>query len=74
MTALIRRFGNMQHTCSAGLRTRRAIQPLIEALGDFDKSVRAQVMSALVMIGKTAVEPLTSAMKEPQWETRLPCG
>ena len=48
----------------------RAIQPLIEALGDFDKSVRAQAMSALVMIGKTAVEPLSSAMKEPQWETR----
>ncbi len=48
----------------------RAIQPLIEALGDFDKSVRAQAMSALVTIGKAAVEPLTSAMKEPQWETR----
>jgi HEAT repeat protein len=48
----------------------RAIQPLIEALGDFDKSVRAQSMSALVTIGKAAVEPLSSAMKEPQWETR----
>ena len=48
----------------------RAIQPLIEALGDFDKSVRAQAMSALVTIGKAAVEPLSSAMSEPQWETR----
>jgi HEAT repeat protein len=48
----------------------RAIQPLIEALGDFDKSVRAQAMSALVTIGRAAVEPLTSAMNEPQWETR----
>lgn len=48
----------------------RAIQPLIEALGDFDKSVRAQAMAALVAIGKTAVEPLSVAMKEPKWETR----
>jgi HEAT repeat protein len=48
----------------------RAIQPLIEALGDFDKSVRAQAMLALVAIGKTAVEPLSDAMKEPKWETR----
>ena len=48
----------------------RAIQPLIEALGDFDKSVRAQAMLALVAIGKTAVEPLSDVMKEPKWETR----
>jgi HEAT repeat protein len=48
----------------------RAIQPLIEALGDFDKSVREQAMLALVAIGKTAVEPLSAAMKEPRWETR----
>ena len=48
----------------------RAIQPLIEALGDFDKSVRSQATTALVAIGKTAVEPLSSAMKEPKWETR----
>jgi HEAT repeat protein len=48
----------------------RAIQPLVEALGDFDKSVRSQAMTALVTIGKTAVEPLSSAMKEPKWETR----
>jgi len=48
----------------------RAIQPLIEALGDFDKSVREQAMLALVAIGKTAVEPLSAAMKEPKWETR----
>jgi HEAT repeat protein len=48
----------------------RAIQPLVEALGDFDKSVRSQAMTALVSIGKTAVEPLSSAMKEPKWETR----
>lgn len=48
----------------------RAIQPLVEALGDFDKSVREQAMLALSSIGKAAVEPLSAAMKEPQWETR----
>ena len=48
----------------------RAIQPLIEALADFDKSVRAQATLALSSIGKAAVEPLAVAMKEPRWETR----
>ena len=48
----------------------RAIQPLIEALADFDKSVRAQATFALSAIGKAAIEPLSAAMKEPQWETR----
>jgi HEAT repeat protein len=48
----------------------RAIQPLIEALGDFDKSVREQAMLALSAIGKAAIEPLSAAMKEPKWETR----
>ena len=48
----------------------RAIQPLVEALGDFDKAVREQAMLALSSIGKAAVEPLSAAMKEPQWETR----
>jgi HEAT repeat protein len=48
----------------------RAIQPLVEALGDFDKSVREQAMLALSSIGKAAVEPLSEAMKQPQWETR----
>src|SRR5512137_2305991 len=48
----------------------RAIQPLVEALGDFDKSVREQSMLALTEIGKAAIEPLTAAMKEPKWETR----
>ncbi len=48
----------------------RAIQPLVEALGDFDKSVREQAMLALSSIGKAAIEPLSAAMKEPQWETR----
>lgn len=48
----------------------RAIQPLIEALGDFDKSVREQATLALSSIGKAAIEPLSSAMKEPKWETR----
>lgn len=47
-----------------------AIQPLIEALADFDKSVRRQAMLALSAIGKAAVEPLAEAMKEPKWETR----
>ncbi|MDD1700951.1 MAG: HEAT repeat domain-containing protein [Methanoregula sp.] len=48
----------------------RAIQPLIEALGDFDKSVREQATLALSAIGKAAIEPLSAVMKEPQWETR----
>ena len=48
----------------------RAIQPLIEALADFDKSVREQSMLALSNIGKAAIEPLAEAMKEPKWETR----
>jgi HEAT repeat protein len=48
----------------------RAIQPLIEALADFDKSVREQAMLALSTIGKAAIEPLAEAMKEPKWETR----
>lgn len=48
----------------------RAIQPLIEALADFDKSVREQATLALSTIGKAAIEPLAKAMKEPKWETR----
>ena len=48
----------------------RAIQPLVEALADFDKAVREQAMLALSAIGKAAVEPLAAAMKEPKWETR----
>ncbi len=48
----------------------RAIQPLVEALADFDKSVREQATLALSAIGKAAVEPLAEAMKEPKWETR----
>lgn len=48
----------------------RAIQPLIEALADFDKSVREQATLSLSSIGKAAIEPLSAAMKEPKWETR----
>ena len=48
----------------------RAIQPLIEALADFDKSVREQATFALSRIGKAAIVPLSEAMKEPKWETR----
>ncbi len=48
----------------------RAIQPLVESLADFDKSVREQATIALTTIGKAAIEPLTKAMKEPKWETR----
>ncbi len=51
-------------------RNPRAIQPLIEALADFDKSVREQATLGLSSIGKAAIEPLTTAMKEPKWETR----
>lgn len=47
-----------------------AIQPLIEALADFDKSVREQATLALSRIGKAAIEPLTEAMNEPRWQTR----
>lgn len=48
----------------------RAIQPLIAALADLDKSVREQAMLALSTIGKAAIEPLAEAMKQPRWETR----
>jgi len=48
----------------------RAIEPLIHALADFDKSVREQAMLALSTLGKAAIEPLSEAMKEPKWETR----
>ncbi len=48
----------------------RAIQPLVEALADFDKSVREQAVLALSSIGKAAVKPLAEAMNEPRWETR----
>lgn len=48
----------------------RAIQPLIESLADFDKSVREQATLALSNIGRDAIEPLAAAMKEPRWETR----
>jgi HEAT repeat protein len=51
-------------------RNPRAIQPLITALGDFDKSVREQAMLALSATGQAAIEPLSAAMKEPKWETR----
>jgi HEAT repeat protein len=47
-----------------------AIEPLIHAMADFDKSVREQATLALSAIGKAAVEPLAEAMKEPKWETR----
>ena len=47
----------------------RAIEPLIRALADFDKSVREQAMLALSSLGKSAIEPLSEAMKEPKWET-----
>jgi HEAT repeat protein len=48
----------------------RAIQPLIESLADFDKSVREQATLALSNLGKAAIEPLAEAMKEPKWQTR----
>jgi HEAT repeat protein len=48
----------------------RAIEPLIRALADFDKSVREQAMLALSSLGKSAIAPLSEAMKEPKWETR----
>jgi HEAT repeat protein len=48
----------------------RAIQPLVESLADFDKSVREQATLALSSIGKAAVESLADAMKAPKWETR----
>jgi HEAT repeat protein len=51
-------------------KTPQAIRPLVEALGDMDKSVREQAMLALVATGKAATEPLATAMKDPRWETR----
>jgi HEAT repeat protein len=51
-------------------RSPQVIRPLIEALGDRDKSVREQAMLALVATGKAATEPLAATMKDPKWETR----
>jgi HEAT repeat protein len=48
----------------------RAIQPLVESLADFDKSVREQATLALSTIGKAAIGSLAEAMKDPKWETR----
>jgi HEAT repeat protein len=48
----------------------RAIQPLIGALADLDKSVREQATLALSSIGKSAIEPLKEVLKDPKWETR----
>jgi HEAT repeat protein len=48
----------------------RAIEPLIHALADLDKTVREQAMLALSTLGKTAIEPLSGAMNAPKWETR----
>jgi HEAT repeat protein len=48
----------------------RAIQPLVESLADFDKSVREQATLALSSIGKAAIGSLAEAMKDPKWETR----
>jgi HEAT repeat protein len=48
----------------------RAIQPLVESLADFDKSVREQATLALSTIGKAAIGSLAEAMKDPTWETR----
>jgi HEAT repeat protein len=48
----------------------RAVQPLIESLADFDKSVREQATLALSNIGKAAIESLAEAMQGPKWETR----
>ena len=47
-----------------------AIQPLIMALADGNKSVREQAMLALVQLGRSAVEPLTAAMQDEKWVTR----
>ncbi|MFA5331171.1 MAG: HEAT repeat domain-containing protein [Methanoregula sp.] len=48
----------------------RAVRPLAEALADFDKSVREQVMLALVDTGKAATESLEDAMSNPTWQAR----
>lgn len=48
----------------------RAVRPLAEALADFDKSVREQVMLALVDTGKAATESLEEAMNNPTWQAR----
>ncbi|MDD1701415.1 MAG: HEAT repeat domain-containing protein [Methanoregula sp.] len=48
----------------------RAIRPLAEALADFDKSVREQVMLALVETGKAATDSLEAEMNDPKWQAR----
>lgn len=48
----------------------RNVPLLIRALSDPDKGVREQATLALSAIGKTAIEPLKTAMEDPRWETR----
>ncbi|MBC7252650.1 MAG: HEAT repeat domain-containing protein [Actinobacteria bacterium] len=49
---------------------RKAVEPLIAALGDPDEEVRSEAKEALVRIGSPALQPLVSALKEGDAEVR----
>jgi len=50
---------------------RKAVEPLIAALGDPDEEVRSEAKEALVRIGSPALQPLVSAFKEGDAEVRI---
>ena len=52
------------------LRGSEGIDPLIQALRDPDKKVRAQAAKALGGIGDPCVNPLTLLMDDPDWKVR----
>ena len=52
------------------LRETEGIDPLLRALRDPEKKVRAQAMTALSEIGDPSVDSLTLLMNDPDWKVR----
>lgn len=48
----------------AGLRDKRAVEPLIRVLRDSDRAVRQAAIAALTAIGEPAVEPLGACLRD----------
>jgi len=51
-------------------RDSRAVEPLIAALHDPEKDVRAHAVMALVKLGSVAVRPLTAALCDEDWRVQ----
>ncbi|MEJ5185587.1 MAG: HEAT repeat domain-containing protein, partial [Candidatus Geothermincolales bacterium] len=56
--------------CLGVMGSERAVEPLLEALGDASRDVRLSVAGALKKIGHPAVEPLIRALREGDEELR----